>query len=127
MLAELLRAQLPAVGYQPPQAGYLAWLDCRALGLGDDPAEVFLEGGEWHSAPGRASAPLASAGLDSTSGPPPICWRRPSGGWPALSARPADHSLGRARQVPAGSQPAVARAKASMPASASCSRGTELA
>ncbi len=52
MLAELLRAQLPAVGYQPPQAGYLAWLDCRALGLGDDPAEVFLEGGRVALSPG---------------------------------------------------------------------------
>ena len=29
----------------PPQAGYLAWLDCRALELGDDPAAVFLERG----------------------------------------------------------------------------------
>ncbi len=28
-----------------PQAGYLAWLDCRELGLGDDPAEAFLERG----------------------------------------------------------------------------------
>jgi cysteine-S-conjugate beta-lyase len=27
---------------RPGDATYLAWLDCRALGLGDDPAEVFL-------------------------------------------------------------------------------------
>ena len=45
LLAELLREQLPDVGYVPPQAGYLAWLDCRRLGLGDDPAEAFLERG----------------------------------------------------------------------------------
>ena len=25
--------------------GYLAWLDCRALGLGDDPADAFLKRG----------------------------------------------------------------------------------
>jgi cystathionine beta-lyase len=27
----------------PPQAGYLAWLDCRELRLGGAPAEFFLE------------------------------------------------------------------------------------
>ena len=29
----------------PPQASFLTWLDCRAAGLGDDPAAVFLERG----------------------------------------------------------------------------------
>jgi cystathionine beta-lyase len=46
LLADLLAERLPAVGYVPPQAGYLAWLDCRALGLGDDPAAAFLERGK---------------------------------------------------------------------------------
>ena len=32
-------------GYTPPDATYLAWLDCRALGLGDDPAVTFRERG----------------------------------------------------------------------------------
>jgi cystathionine beta-lyase len=45
LLTDLLAEHLPAVGYVPPQAGYLAWLDCRELGLGDDPAEAFLERG----------------------------------------------------------------------------------
>lgn len=45
LLGELLAAQLPDVGYVPPQAGFLTWLDCRSLGLGDDPAEAFLERG----------------------------------------------------------------------------------
>ncbi len=45
LLAELLGAHLPAVGYVPPQASYLAWLDCAALGLGDDPAAHFLAHG----------------------------------------------------------------------------------
>jgi cystathionine beta-lyase len=45
LLSDLLSAELPAVGYVPPQAGYLAWLDCRELGLGEDPAEAFLERG----------------------------------------------------------------------------------
>ena len=45
LLAGLLRDHLPAVGYTQPQASFLAWLDCRALGLGDDPAAVFLDKG----------------------------------------------------------------------------------
>ncbi len=44
-LSTLLAEHLPQVGYVEPQAGYLAWLDCRALELGDDPAAVFLERG----------------------------------------------------------------------------------
>ncbi|MBG0850643.1 aminotransferase class I/II-fold pyridoxal phosphate-dependent enzyme [Streptomyces spinoverrucosus] len=45
LLAELLAEHLPAVNYRPGDATYLAWLDCRALGLGDDPADVFLHRG----------------------------------------------------------------------------------
>ncbi|GAA2189672.1 MalY/PatB family protein [Micromonospora lupini] len=45
LLAALLAEHLPAVRYQPGQATCLAWLDCRALGLGDDPAAVFLDSG----------------------------------------------------------------------------------
>ena len=33
LLAELLGELLPEVGYTPPEGTYLAWLDCRALGL----------------------------------------------------------------------------------------------
>jgi cystathionine beta-lyase len=45
LLAGLLAEHLPAVRYAPPQASFLAWLDCRDLGLGDDPAAVFLDKG----------------------------------------------------------------------------------
>lgn len=45
LLARLLATHLPGVDYLPPQASYLAWLDCTALGLGDDPAKQFLERG----------------------------------------------------------------------------------
>ena len=45
LLQDLLEEHLPMVRYTPPSAGYLAWLDCRALGLGDDPARIFLERG----------------------------------------------------------------------------------
>jgi cystathionine beta-lyase len=42
LLAEWLAQRLPMIGYQPPEGTYLAWLDCRALGLDDSPAEFFL-------------------------------------------------------------------------------------
>jgi cysteine-S-conjugate beta-lyase len=44
-LAELLAARIPAIRYRRPDASYLAWLDCTALGLGDDPSAVFLSRG----------------------------------------------------------------------------------
>ncbi|MEU8363866.1 aminotransferase class I/II-fold pyridoxal phosphate-dependent enzyme [Nonomuraea sp. NPDC048882] len=44
-LAAQLAGRLPGIGYHLPQAGYVAWLDCRALGWDDDPAEVFLRHG----------------------------------------------------------------------------------
>jgi cystathionine beta-lyase len=43
LLARLLAEHLPAVRYQPPEGTYLAWLDCRQLGLGDRPGEFFLD------------------------------------------------------------------------------------
>ncbi|MFG2944343.1 MalY/PatB family protein [Streptomyces adustus] len=52
LLAELLAERLPAIGYRPSEATYLAWLDCRALGLRDDPAQVFLERGRVALNPG---------------------------------------------------------------------------
>jgi cystathionine beta-lyase len=45
LLAELLAERVPGISYVPPEATYLAWLDCRGLGLGPDPAHVFLERG----------------------------------------------------------------------------------
>ena len=44
-LGDLIAAQLPAVRWQPPQATYLAWLDCRRIGPGDQPRELFLSRG----------------------------------------------------------------------------------
>jgi cystathionine beta-lyase len=52
LLARLLGKHLPAVGYVPPEASFLAWLDCRRLGLGDDPAAAFLERGRVALSPG---------------------------------------------------------------------------
>lgn len=45
VLAGLLAERLPGVGYVPPEASFLAWLDCRALRLGDNPATEFLARG----------------------------------------------------------------------------------
>jgi cystathionine beta-lyase len=52
LLAGLLGERLPEIRLVRPQAGYLAWLDCRALELGDDPSEVFLERGRVALSPG---------------------------------------------------------------------------
>lgn len=43
LLTELLQTHLPDAKYIPPESTYLAWIDCRDLGLGDDPAKVFLD------------------------------------------------------------------------------------
>ncbi|NKE61198.1 aminotransferase class I/II-fold pyridoxal phosphate-dependent enzyme, partial [Lentzea sp. PSKA42] len=45
LLVSLLDEHLPEIGYLPSPATFLAWLDCRNLGLGDDPAAVFLDRG----------------------------------------------------------------------------------
>ena len=43
LLGELLDAELPGVGYDQPKASYLAWLDLRQLGWGEDPSVPALE------------------------------------------------------------------------------------
>lgn len=43
LLGDLLAEQLPGVGYTPPEGTYLAWLDLRELGLGDQPAQFLRE------------------------------------------------------------------------------------
>jgi cystathionine beta-lyase len=54
LLAGLLTDRLPGIVYHPGEGTYLAWLDCRALDLGDDPAAVFLERGRVALSPGPA-------------------------------------------------------------------------
>lgn len=44
-LADLLETHMPNARYRMPESTYLAWIDCRDLGLGDDPAVAFLEQG----------------------------------------------------------------------------------
>jgi len=43
LLGDLLAERLPEVGYRPPEGTYLAFLDCRALELGERPADFFAE------------------------------------------------------------------------------------
>lgn len=52
LLTRLLAESLPGVGYVPPEASFLTWLDCRRLSLGDDPAAAFLERGRVALSPG---------------------------------------------------------------------------
>ena len=58
LLGQLLTEHLPEVVWRPGGATYLAWLDCRALGLGDDPAATFLKRGKVALSPG----PMFGAG-----------------------------------------------------------------
>jgi len=57
LLGELLAERLPEVGYREPEAGYLAWLDFRALGLGSDPSQPILERGRLALSPGPQFGP----------------------------------------------------------------------
>ena len=41
----LLVERVPGASYTPPEASYLAWVDCAGLGLGPEPAAVFLDRG----------------------------------------------------------------------------------
>ncbi|GAA5153888.1 aminotransferase class I/II-fold pyridoxal phosphate-dependent enzyme [Microbacterium pseudoresistens] len=43
LLADLLAEAIPAARYRMPEAGYLAWVDLRGLGWGDDPAGRVLK------------------------------------------------------------------------------------
>jgi cysteine-S-conjugate beta-lyase len=52
LLSALLAEHVPGVRYLPPEASFLAWLDCRALGLGDNPAKAFLDRGRVALSPG---------------------------------------------------------------------------
>lgn len=54
LLGRLLAKRLPQIGYAAPAATYLAWLDCRALGWGDDPATVLRERGRVALSPGHS-------------------------------------------------------------------------
>lgn len=64
-LTRTLRGRFPAIGCHAPEATYFAWLDCRGLGLSEEPydfflreARVALEPGANFGAEGRGHARL---------------------------------------------------------------------
>jgi cystathionine beta-lyase len=54
LLTSLLAQYLPEVRYREPHASYLAWLDFRGLGWGDDPSILALEQARVALVPGPA-------------------------------------------------------------------------
>ncbi|MUN42673.1 MalY/PatB family protein [Actinomadura litoris] len=54
LVAATLAEHAPAIGYDPPESAYLAWLDCRELGLAAEPAQHFREKARVELIPGRA-------------------------------------------------------------------------
>ena len=51
-LGGLLRQRLPMLTWDPPEATFLAWLNCSALGPGDEAREAFLGRGRVALEPG---------------------------------------------------------------------------
>jgi cystathionine beta-lyase len=60
LIGQFVAERLPAVGYCPPEAGYLAWLDLDGLNAGDDPPATILEHGRLAVSPGVEFGPLGS-------------------------------------------------------------------
>ena len=56
-IARRIETDFPRIGFDPPEASYLAWLDCRRLGLGDDPAAWFLDRAKVALSPGPDFGP----------------------------------------------------------------------
>jgi cysteine-S-conjugate beta-lyase len=68
LLTALLAEHLPQVRYTPPQATFLAWLDCRALGL-DDGASALGERGQVRMKAGPAAVFLDKGRVALSAGP----------------------------------------------------------
>ena len=81
LLADLLAERLPGVRYRIPAATYLAWLDLRGVGLGNDPAESCSSAAASPSRRVARSGAAASGTPGSTSHAPGRCSPRPSTGW----------------------------------------------
>ena len=68
-LGRALAAALPAVRWTPPQATYLAWVDCSDLRLGADPARRFLDRGRVAVGPGNPETTHQSSRRAKCAGP----------------------------------------------------------
>ena len=60
-LREELDRTIPTIRMAQTSASYLAWLDCSALKLDAEPAEIFLARGRVALAPGRSFGLLGSS------------------------------------------------------------------
>ena len=60
LLTTLLRERLPMLGWHPPEATFLAWLDCTALGPDDQPRDRFLDRGRVALEPGLRFGAIGS-------------------------------------------------------------------
>jgi len=71
LLTTLLAEHLPGARYRPPRASFLAWIDCREMELGDDPAAEFLARGRvaLSSGPDFGSEGLGFARLNIGTSP----------------------------------------------------------
>ena len=52
VLGDLLAQRLPGIRWQPPEATFLAWLDCRSIGPDNEARELFLQRGKVALEPG---------------------------------------------------------------------------
>lgn len=57
LITEFLSGNLPDIRFLPPQATYLAWLDCRELGRGDALWQTILDKGKLAVSDGRDFGP----------------------------------------------------------------------
>ena len=60
LLATLLRERLPMLSWHPPEATYLAWLNCAALGPDNKPRDRFLDHGRVALEPGLRFGAIGS-------------------------------------------------------------------
>ena len=69
LLAKLLAQHLPAVGYLPPEASFLAWLDCRCWPAADGRVPRIQRRASW-TGPGSRSAraPASASRAGGSSG-----------------------------------------------------------
>ena len=110
----------PDVRWLAPEATYLAWLDCRALGLGDDPAAVFRRRGRVALASGPrygadagrgfarlnfATSPEVARGRRAADGVLPLTRPQPGGG-AGSAPRPAARTGPSSRRRAPTSRPA---------------------
>ena len=54
VLGDQLAERLPGIRWQPPEATFLAWLDCRSIGPDNEARELFLQRGKVALEPGTA-------------------------------------------------------------------------